>query len=312
MCGTYEEIRVYDVVSGRLILGPVGASCVHDLLWSRDGSRLLAGSDDGSIHCWNSDTAQQIGHPWTGHARGIRCLSLSPNGSVLASASFDKTICFWNATTGNFVEQHIWHNGPVKTIRFSPSGESVASLGGDRRICFWRVPWLNSVESQVSMLIRCTLVFILIISIYQTGLALDVLYNTMHLSQVSLNPPPPYSAHIHSAEQVLNFDFGVSTCSLVFSSLAHTCSKVFMTPGPITSSVVSSSHHTPSIQSPNHIGNNSLDTSSMSDQVDLEYILLDVLLGLEERQRLFELRLPNLVLNFVYSLSITIEAFLAG
>jgi len=50
----------------------------------------------------------------------------------------------------------------------------------------------------------------------------------------------------------------------------------------------------------------------MSDQVDLEYILPDVSLGLEERQRLFELRLRNLVLNFVYSPSITIEAFLAG
>ena len=136
-CGTYEEIHVYDIASGRLILGPVDASCVRDLLWSRNGSRLLAGSDDGSIRCWNSDTAQQIGHPWTGHTRGICCLSLSPNGSVLASASFDKTICFWNATTGNFVGQHIWHNGPVKTVRFSPSGESVASVGGDRRICFW-------------------------------------------------------------------------------------------------------------------------------------------------------------------------------
>lgn len=162
-CGTYDEIHVYDIASGRLILGPLGRRSVRDLLWSRDGSRLFSGSDDGSICCWNSDTGVQIGHLWTGHTRGIRCLSLSPNGSILASASFDKTICFWDATTGNHIGQHLRRNGPVKAVRFSSSGESVASVGGDRKICFWRVPWLSSVESQVSTLIRCTSMFILII-----------------------------------------------------------------------------------------------------------------------------------------------------
>lgn len=122
----------------------------------------------------------------------------------------------------------------------------------------------------------------------------------MHLSQVSLNPPPPYSTHIHSAEQALNFDLGVSICSSALNSLAHTCSKVFAAPDPITSSVAPSSHPSPPIRSPDSDGNDSLKTSSMSDQVDLQHILPDLSLGLEECQRIFELRLRKLVRIFTH------------
>ena len=107
---------------------------------------------------WNSDTGEQIGHPWTGHTRRISSLSLSPDGSILASASFDKTVRFWDATTGNPVGQHLQHDKQVDAVHFSPWGESVASvLGWSGKICLWRVPWLNSVGNQARTLIRCSI-----------------------------------------------------------------------------------------------------------------------------------------------------------
>ena len=97
-CGTSGDIRVYGVDSGTLILGPLRGheDWVFDVLWSRDGSRLFSASDDETMRCWNSDTGEQIGHPWIGHTSFIPTgsLCLSPDGSILASASWDKAVRF--------------------------------------------------------------------------------------------------------------------------------------------------------------------------------------------------------------------------
>ncbi|KAI9455830.1 quinon protein alcohol dehydrogenase-like superfamily [Boletus coccyginus] len=241
-CGTGDGIRVYDINSGTLILGPLGGGWVFGVLWSRDGSRLFA-SDDETILCWNSDTGQQIGHPWTGHTDHILSLSLSPDGSILASASLDGTVRFWNAATGNPVGQHLQHDGVVYTI------------------WFWRAPWPSPAESW-------------------TDLAnVDSPRYTVHCAQVPpFNPPPPYSMHIFSAEQALHPDFGT-----------------LMAPHPITSPVVSNPHPSPptSNSNPDDIGSSRM--SSMSHEVDLQYIIPHSSLGLDERQRVFELRLRKLV-----------------
>ena len=166
-CGTYDgDIRAYDVNSGTLIL-EAHQDWIRDVLWSRDGSRLFSASDDPhdkTIRCWNTDTGEQIGHPWTGHTDYcIRSLSLSPGGSILASASRDRTVRFWDATTGNPIRQHLQHEGveAVAAVRFSPSGNFVVSVGGGK-IYLWRVPWLNSIKHQVITSFRRTSVFILI------------------------------------------------------------------------------------------------------------------------------------------------------
>ena len=159
-CSAYDNIRVYDVDTGELILSPLKGHRVASVLWPRDGSRLFC-SDDKTIRCWNSITGEQIERPWEGHTDSICSLSLSPHGSILASASWDKTVRFWDATTGNPTGQHLQHDDAVTTVCFSPSGEFVASAGWDGKIYLWRVPWLDSVENRVRTLIRCTSAFIL-------------------------------------------------------------------------------------------------------------------------------------------------------
>ncbi|KAI9573272.1 WD40-repeat-containing domain protein [Boletus coccyginus] len=265
-CQTDNSIRVYDVNSGRPILGPLGGFG-DALLWSRDGSRLFSASFS-MIRCWNSDTGQEIGCPWTGHTDFIRSFSLSPDGSVLASASKDKTVRFWNTTTGCPVGQHLRHDREVTTVRFSPSGKFVASVAQrwgqewDGMAYSWRLPWLNSADSRTNLV------------------NLGAPRNTVRCAQVSLLNPPPYSTHTPSAEKELDFGLGLPTTAV-----------------PIISTTVPNTHSNRAIPHPNPDEIDSLDTSSMSNEADLrlQYVLTDMSLGLEERQRLFESRLRDLV-----------------
>jgi len=155
-CGGSDGIFVYDVASGTLILGPLDRRVIV-VLWSHDSSRLFSGSLNG-MRCWNSDTGEQTGYLWTGHTRSIHTLCLSPDGTILATTPGDKTVRFWNVTTGDPVGQHLQHDG-ITAVRFSPSGEFVATAGLDGKICFWQVPWLIR---RVSALIRCISLCILI------------------------------------------------------------------------------------------------------------------------------------------------------
>jgi WD40 repeat protein len=179
-CGTRDDIHVYDVVNSTLVLGPLRGheKRVSCMLWSRDGSTLSSGSYDKTIRCWNSDTGEQIGHPWTGHTDRIRSLSLSPDGSILASASVDYTVRFWDATTGNPVGQHLQHDTLVHAVRFSPSGDSVASAGWDGNIYLWRAPWLNLITQQVITPFECILTPTLILRRF-SHLELSLMYVAM-------------------------------------------------------------------------------------------------------------------------------------
>ncbi|KAF8553458.1 WD40 repeat-like protein [Imleria badia] len=148
-CGACSDVYVYDAVNGTLLLGPLQGheKNVHRMLWSRDGSRLFAASFDATIRCWNSDTGEQIGEPWT-HTHGIQSITFSPDGSKLASASYT-AVRFWDAISGSPITPHLEHAYIVNAVSFSPSGEFMASATSNGNIYVWRVPWLDPIENPV-------------------------------------------------------------------------------------------------------------------------------------------------------------------
>ncbi|KAF9233409.1 quinon protein alcohol dehydrogenase-like superfamily [Melanogaster broomeanus] len=98
----YNEIRVFEVESGKLILRPMGYIWTHSVIWSLDGTRLFsAHALSSEIRCWNSENGELIGEPWTGHTGAVFSLSLSPDGMKIASASDDRSVRFWDAQSGD-------------------------------------------------------------------------------------------------------------------------------------------------------------------------------------------------------------------
>ncbi|KAF9234211.1 quinon protein alcohol dehydrogenase-like superfamily [Melanogaster broomeanus] len=154
-CSFHDDhgIRVFDVESGELILGPIGYKYPWSVIWSLDGTRLFSahGSIIGNIEiqCWNSENGELIGEPWTGHSRRVRFLSLSPDGTKIASASWDRTVRFWDAHSGDPIHQLLLHQSELRAVTFSPSGEFVA-VGDDKgTLSIWRVPWWDETQKKV-------------------------------------------------------------------------------------------------------------------------------------------------------------------
>jgi WD40 repeat protein len=74
----------------------------------------------------------------TGHYGLVSSLCFSPDGSLLASGSYDSIVILWKINDGSVVH-HLNHKDRVTAVAFSPAGDIVASAGTDKTIKLWDV-----------------------------------------------------------------------------------------------------------------------------------------------------------------------------
>lgn len=109
-------------------------SAVNAVAVLKDG-RLATGGEDGRIAIW------QPGQPvptltFEGHTAPIVSLAASPDGTILASASWDRTVRLWSLAGGTprILEGH---NQNVNGVAFFPDGRALVSAGYDATIRVW-------------------------------------------------------------------------------------------------------------------------------------------------------------------------------
>jgi WD40 repeat protein len=66
-------------------------------------------------------------------------LAYSPGGKILASASRDRTIAFWDPATGRRLSTLRGHSDDVNFVAFSPDGKILASAGEEKVVRLWDV-----------------------------------------------------------------------------------------------------------------------------------------------------------------------------
>ncbi|MEH2311064.1 MAG: AAA-like domain-containing protein [Nostoc sp.] len=75
---------------------------------------------------------------FSGHTAAVLAVDVSPDSSLIASASLDQTIKLWRRD-GTLVATLKGHKGAVRTVNFSPDGQTLASAGEDGTIKLWKL-----------------------------------------------------------------------------------------------------------------------------------------------------------------------------
>jgi WD40 repeat protein len=145
-----KTIRIWRVEDGREMRKWVMEKNVTAIAILRDGMQAVSAvgdtddlSDEEAFdrkvywQLWVHDTGtgKVVAGPLDGHTNAVIALDISPDGGILASGSFDRTVILWDTTTWQRKGDPLKCEALVYCVRFSSTGQ--LGVGTGKHIQIW-------------------------------------------------------------------------------------------------------------------------------------------------------------------------------
>jgi U3 small nucleolar RNA-associated protein 13 len=143
-----KNIRVWDTNQKRCIaIGDSHSGSVTVVKYSPKRKFLVSGSEDKTLKLWKLDQLEkklksnevitlQCFQTVIAHKKEISDISISPDESLIASCSSDRTVKLWKASDLSLIKEFKHKNG-VWSIDFSPVDKVLITACSDFKIRIW-------------------------------------------------------------------------------------------------------------------------------------------------------------------------------
>ncbi|MBI2688159.1 MAG: PD40 domain-containing protein [Acidobacteria bacterium] len=136
--GGFHQVRLFDGAGKPIAMLDGHLEAIRAIAI---GGNILAAAgglpaQKGEAKIWDLSTRQLI-TTINAHTDCIYAAALSPDGTKLATASYDKMIYLWDPRTGAQLKSLKDHIDAVYALAFTPDGKKLVSAGADRTVKIW-------------------------------------------------------------------------------------------------------------------------------------------------------------------------------
>ncbi|KAG1793101.1 uncharacterized protein HD556DRAFT_1527625 [Suillus plorans] len=125
-CSWDRTLRLWDLKTGVVLKKMEHCTMVRRLAVSRDGQLIASSDHNGEVIIWHGETLESLTE-FEAHSYLISSLDLSPDGTMLATGSYDEGMTkLWNTKTWQVQGDPIECGDSLNCVRYSPSGELLA------------------------------------------------------------------------------------------------------------------------------------------------------------------------------------------
>jgi len=123
----------------RVLELPDHVDVVSSIRFSKNGSRLLTASWDGSAIIWDRVTGDAL-QKLEGHIGRVTGADFSPDGTLIATAGSDGEVILWDADNGEKKTMPRGWGAPLRDVVFSPDGKLLVTSDDSGAVRAYIVP----------------------------------------------------------------------------------------------------------------------------------------------------------------------------